>query len=170
MHPSLKTVLFGGKIMKVGKSVVQFKRYNSMRNHKLNTNPQYYALYTRKGDFFTNDIGKKYSNNHYTKEEIINLLTQSDVHHVFDAYPRATRYSYNHKKYLYEYNSFTEWFCVLYCGLVIYTIDKDGEVIYVSDKFKTKASYFKSQFFTRDKKTHVYKLTDFAEKLILEDE
>lgn len=37
--------------MKVGKSVVQFKRYNSMRNYKLNTNPQYYALYTRKGDF-----------------------------------------------------------------------------------------------------------------------
>lgn len=155
--------------MKVGKSVVQFKSYNNIRNHKLNTNPQYYALYTRKGDFFKNDIGKKYSNNHYTKEEIINLLTQSDVRHVFDAYPRATQYSCDHKKYVYTYNSFTEWFGVSYDGLAIYTIDKDGEVMYVSDKFKTKSSYFKSQFFTRDKKTHVYKLTCFAQHLILEE-
>lgn len=155
--------------MKVGKSVVQFKSYNSMRNHKLNTNPQYYALYTRKGDFFKNDIGKKYSNNHYTKEEIIEILTRSGVHHVFDAYPRVNRYSYNHKKYLYEYNSFTEWFTVSYDNLVVYIIDKDGEVIYVSDNFKTKASYFKSQFFTRDKDTRAYKLTCFAQHLILKE-
>lgn len=156
--------------MKVGKSVVQFKRYNSMRNHKLNTNPQYYALYTRKGDFFKNDIGKKYSNNHYTKEEIIEILTRSDVHHVFDAYPRATRYSRDHKKYVYTYNLFTEWFGVSYDGLAICIIDKDGEVMYVSDNFKTKASYFKRQFFTRDKDTRAYKLTYFAKNLILEEE
>lgn len=155
--------------MKVGKSVVQFKSYNNMRNHKLNTNSEYYALYTRKGDFFTNDIDKKYTHRNYTKEEIIDLLTRSAVRHVFDAYPRVNRYSYDHKKYLYKYNSFVEWFSVSYDGFDIYAIDKDGEVIYVSDKFKTKASYFKNQFFTRDKKTHTYKLTDFAKKLILED-
>lgn len=157
--------------MKVGKSVVQFKRYNSMRGHKLNTNPQYYALYTRKGDFFKNDIGKKYSNNHYTKKEIIELLTQSCVRHVFDAYPRATRYSCDHRKYMYTYNLFTviEWFSVFYDNLAVFTIDKNGQVIYVSDKFKTKASYFKRQFFTRDKDTRAYKLTDFAKKLILEE-
>lgn len=155
--------------MKVGKSVVQFKRYNSMRNHKLNTNSQYYALYTRKGDFFTNDIGKKYSNNHYTKEEIIEILTRSGVHHVFDAYPRATRYSHDHKKYVYKYNPLVEWFYVFYNGLAIYTIDKNGEMIYVLDNFKTKSSYFKRQFFTRDKNTHAYKLTCFAQHLILEE-
>lgn len=157
--------------MKVGKSVVQFKRYNNMRGHKLNTNPQYYALYTRKGDFFKNDIGKKYSNNHYTKEEIVEILTQSCVRHVFDAYPRATRYSCDHRKYVYTYNLFTviEWFSVSYDNLVVCTIDKNGQVIYVSDKFKTKVSYFKRQFFTRDKDTRAYKLTDFAKKLILEE-
>ena len=155
--------------MKVSKSVVQFKRYNNVRDHKLNTEPQYYALYTRKGDFFKNDIGKKYTNRNYTKEEVIDLLTQSAARHVFDAYPRVNRYSYDHKKYLYKYDSFTEWFSVSYDNLDICIIDRDGEVIYVSDRFKTKASYFKSQFFTCYKKTHAYKLTDFAKKLILED-
>lgn len=155
--------------MKVGKSVVQFKRYNNVRDHKLNTEPQYYALYTRKGDFFENDIGKKYTHRNYTKEEVIDLLTRSAARHVFDAYPRVNRYSYNHKKYLYKYDPFVEWFSVSYDGFDIYTIDKDGQVIYISDKFKTKVSYFKSQFFTRDKDTRAYKLTDFAKKLILED-
>lgn len=155
--------------MKVGKSVVQFKRYNNVRDHKLNTEPQYYALYTRKGDFFKNDIGKKYTHRNYTKEEVIDLLTRSAARHVFDAYPRVNRYSYDHKKYLYKYDSLVEWFSVSYDNLAICTIDKDGEVIYVSDKFKTKVSYFKSQLFTRDKDTRAYKLTDFAKKLILED-
>lgn len=155
--------------MKVGKSIVQFKRYNNVRNHKLNTEPQYYALYTRKGDFFKNDVGKKYCNRNYTKEEVIDLLTQSAARHVFDAYPRVNRYSYNHKKYLYKYDSLVEWFSVSYNDIDICIINRYGEVIYVSDTFKTKASYFKSQFFTRNKKTHAYKLTKFAKKLILED-
>ena len=169
MHSSLKTVLFGGRIMKVGKSVVQFKRYNDVRDHKLNTEPQYYALYTRKGDFFKNDIGKKYTHRNYTKEEVIDLLTRSAARHVFDAYPRVNRYSYNHKKYLYKYDPFVEWFSVSYDGFDIYVIDKDCQVIYTSNKFKTKASYFKSQLFTRDKKTRAYKLTNFAKKLIIDD-
>lgn len=155
--------------MKVGKSVVQFKRYNNVRDYKLNTEPQYYALYTRKGDFFKNDIGKKYTHRNYTKEEVIDLLTRSAARHVFDAYPRVNRYSYDHKKYLYKYDALVEWFSVSYDGLDICTIDRYGEVPYISDKFKTKASYFKSQFFTRDKDTRAYKLTDFAKKLILEE-
>lgn len=155
--------------MKVGKSVVQFKRYNSMRNHKLNTNPQYYALYTRKGDFFKDNVGKKYDYCNYTKEEIIKLLKRCTVRHVFDAYPRAHQYAHNHKIYSYSYNMFVEWFNVEYNGLSVCDFNKDGKLVYVKDEFKTKVPYFKRQFFTRNKDTHAYKLTAFAQHLILKE-
>lgn len=155
--------------MKVGKSTVQFKRYNSVYGHKLNTNPQYYALYIRKGDFFKDGVGKKYDNCNYTKEEIIELLKRSTVRHVFDAYPRAHQYAHNHKKYFYSYNMFTEWFTVMYNGLTVCCIDKKGKLVYVKCEFKTNVPYFKRQFFTYDKDTRAHKLTYFAKDLILKE-
>lgn len=128
--------------MKIGKSTIQFNMTIRADVRKKNLSLQdipYWRLYAREGDF----CGPNWKSDRvFTYNEIVKYLTKYPEHRVLEAYPRfskrinTTYYRYAHKTGI----------CLVHndTGEILCEYDPvTGKLTYLSDEYKSKASYFK---------------------------
>lgn len=131
--------------MKIGNSTIQFNMTIRTDVRKKNLKIQdvpYWRLYARKGDCICTDWK---SGRVLTYDEIVEYLTKYPKHRVLEAYPRFSKrvndtyyYTFSGKNWIIINNNTGEILCEY--GPVT------GELIYLSDEYKSKASYFKKKF------------------------
>jgi hypothetical protein len=131
--------------MKIGNSTIQFNMTIRTDVRKKNLSLQdvpYWRLYARKGDC----IGTGWKSDRVlTYDEIVEYLTRCSRHRVLEAYPRFSKrvndvyyYTFSGKDWLVINNSTGEVLCE-YDTIT-------SERVYLSDEYKSKASYFKKKF------------------------